>query len=113
MSISQTGMISVAQEKCNNIAKNNRDAIYETFALNLMFVKIDKVTDHVRKNYSIKLYGLPHSEILSFLTSSVDRLEFFTDECPYTLEKEGVYKEIIYIRFDHEEKSLYLDFYAY
>ena len=109
----QSSLLPQQKSDFDLISKNNRDEIYEGFIKNLLFVKTDNITDYVRKNYSVRLHSLPFNEILFFLNSFSKKLGYKKTLCPFTFERGQNVKEIMYLRIESDEKSLYLDFYSY
>lgn len=95
-------------------SKLNRDKVCDTLHNNLLFVKVDLITDFINKNYTMKLYGLPGNEILNFLKEMTEIMGYSRSDCPFTFEKKSEFiTEIIYIRIESKTKEINLDFYAY
>lgn len=103
----------INQQELDEKSKENRSNIHDLFIKNLLFIKVDTLTDFINKNYAIKVFGLPNNEILEFLLPVLNKTGFNKTECPFTFEKKNKLTEVVHLRIDDFSKELYLDFYTY
>lgn len=97
--------------KKQELSKFNQNNFFSDIQNSFEYIKIDKITDYINKNYSVRLYGLPFNVIIFHLKKYLQNENFKKTNCVLTYSRN--YNENVYIRIDYKNKFIYLDFYSY